>query len=179
MNEKRQVYIFRPQLGDFDGDICIFPMDNLDCKGKIEEFAKKLKEKDSKKSSEVSKRSDEKQVDEAKNKTNKHKSSETKNEKYKEKALEKDESEADEDEFVAEKVVDKRTKKGKVEYLIKWKDYGESDNTWEPSDQKLIQELVAKYEKKVKNDSDEEEFIVERILDKRVNKRGKTEYFCK
>ena len=42
--------------------------------------------------------------------------------------------EEEEDEFVVEKILEVRTgKKGKAEYLIKWKNYdNEEDNTWEP-----------------------------------------------
>jgi len=37
-----------------------------------------------------------------------------------------------EDEYVVERVVDKRTHRGKTEYLIKWKGWSHQDNTWEP-----------------------------------------------
>merc|ERR1719319_242561 len=40
------------------------------------------------------------------------------------------------EEYEVEKVLDKRTKKGgKVEYLVKWRGFDDSDdNTWEPHD---------------------------------------------
>ena len=35
--------------------------------------------------------------------------------------------------YEVEKILEKRTKKGKTEYLIKWKGYeDEAENTWEP-----------------------------------------------
>ena len=37
------------------------------------------------------------------------------------------------EEYEVEKVLDKRVKKGQVEYLVKWKNYDDpDDNTWEP-----------------------------------------------
>ena len=41
--------------------------------------------------------------------------------------------ELSEDEFIVEKIIDKRvTKSGKNEYLLKWKGYSDRSNTWEP-----------------------------------------------
>jgi hypothetical protein len=44
--------------------------------------------------------------------------------------------------FVVEKIVGKRKHKGKIEYLIKWKDYSDSDNTYEPY-KKLVEDGFA------------------------------------
>ena len=51
-------------------------------------------------------------------------------------------------EFEVESVVSKRdTEEGKVEYLVKWKGYDVSDNTWEPVENlESSQELVNEFE---------------------------------
>jgi transposase InsO family protein len=37
-----------------------------------------------------------------------------------------------EEEYEAEKILDKRIQEGQTQYLVKWKGYGEEENTWEP-----------------------------------------------
>ena len=53
----------------------------------------------------------------------------------------------EEEEFVVEKIIDKRKgPHGKLQYLIKWKGYEDKDNSWEPIDNIYCDDLIAEFE---------------------------------
>ena len=53
------------------------------------------------------------------------------------------------EEYEVEKILDKRQRKGGMEYLVKWKNFDDpDDNTWEPSDNLGdAEEKIKKFEK--------------------------------
>jgi len=65
-------------------------------------------------------------------------------------------SDLDEEEFIVKKILKMRTtKKGKVQYLLKWKGFPDSENTWEPAENLECPELIAAFmaEQKEKHQS--------------------------
>ena len=52
-----------------------------------------------------------------------------------------------EQEYEVERIIGKRHKHGKTEWLVKWKGYGDTENTWEP-DENLTncEELIRQYD---------------------------------
>ena len=55
-----------------------------------------------------------------------------------------------EEEYEVEKIIDSKHKgRGhKLHYLIKWKGYPTSDNSWEPAENLNAKELIGEYEKR-------------------------------
>ena len=59
------------------------------------------------------------------------------------------------EEYEVEKILDKRQRKGGMEYLVKWKNFDDpDDNTWEPSDNLGdAEEKIEKFEKDLESKS--------------------------
>merc|ERR1711997_635336 len=51
--------------------------------------------------------------------------------------------------FAAEQITKKRLRKGRTEYLVKWKGWAPKFNTWEPEENILDPRLIQQYERKL------------------------------
>jgi hypothetical protein len=54
-------------------------------------------------------------------------------------------------EYEVQKVTDVRIRKGKQEFLVKWKGYGADENTWEPYSNLKDNQQFKSYQKKMKS----------------------------
>merc|ERR1711990_474160 len=59
---------------------------------------------------------------------------------------------SDEENYEVEDIVNHRHRKGKVEYLIRWKNYNAEDDTWEPEENLDCPDKIKAYNKKVKEE---------------------------
>merc|ERR1712062_279241 len=115
-----------------------------------------LKALQSKKGTDEFDEEEEEELDEGDDEDDVQVDAEEKPRKKKKKGKKKKKAEA---EYEVESVVSKReTEEGKVEYLVKWKGYDASDNTWEPVENlESSQELIDEFEGRTENAAVEED----------------------
>jgi chromodomain-containing protein len=59
-------------------------------------------------------------------------------------------------EYEVERILQKRVRKGKTQYLVKWKGYDYSENTWEPTEHLHCPEKVAEFNQSLKSKNRED-----------------------
>ena len=59
---------------------------------------------------------------------------------------------SEEENYEVEDIVNHRHKKGKVEYLIRWKNYNAEDDTWEPEANLDCPDKIKAYNQKVRKE---------------------------
>ena len=56
----------------------------------------------------------------------------------------------DDEEYVVERILDKRFYKNQLQYLVKWDGYSEEQSTWEPKENLDCPDLIKAFEDKLK-----------------------------
>lgn len=84
-----------------------------------------------------------------------------------------------EEEYHVEKILDRRIRRGVVEYYIKWLNYGTEDSTWEPRENLNCDDLIEDYEdnlSQVHNGGGNDiEVVSSKINPRRVSVHAKSE----
>ena len=85
------------------------------------------------------------------------------------------EDDDDEEEYQVEKIIDSRMVRGRKEYLLKWKGYPDSENTWEPHSNLDCDDLIKTFEDNRKKKREEKEKAKEKESSREKEKEKERE----
>lgn len=86
-----------------------------------------------------------------------------------------EEEEIEEGEYIVEKILNHRINNGKRQYLLKWKNYDESENTWENEENLNCKELLEEYFKNHKDEIASQENKQKKKASRKKVKAGETD----
>jgi hypothetical protein len=81
------------------------------------------------------------------------------------------------EQYVVEKILDKRMRRNKVEYLLQWEGYGEEENTWETEASLNCPDLVKQYERSLIKKYDKLNKSTDKLKKEKVPKSSSEESF--
>ncbi|CRK87373.1 CLUMA_CG001175, isoform A [Clunio marinus] len=88
----------------------------------------------------------------------------------------KKKNEDEQDIYFVEKILDKQEIDGEIYYLLKWAEYDNSHNSWEPYENILNLELVEEYEKQLTAKTSQKDLMTCKEKVTRKRKRTKSPY---
>ncbi|XP_026465862.1 chromobox protein homolog 1-like [Ctenocephalides felis] len=80
-------------------------------------------------------------------------------------------SKSDSNIFTVDKILDKRVRKGKIEYLIRWENYSTDHDSWEPLENLMCPYTIREYEEERLKVDQEKEKVLKMLENSRISSR--------